>query len=129
LVSLPAEAIAVAVRWFLRHGLSYRDVEELLAERGIEVDHVTSYRCAGAGASAADRWAAASASTPCLPARVPCPPSLRSLAPTKTRDRCAAKVCRGWRARPSAECSWDRPVTPLSLHCPHIAYRSEAYRN
>jgi transposase, IS6 family len=28
----------------LRYGLSYRDVEELLAERGIEVDHVTIYR-------------------------------------------------------------------------------------
>jgi transposase-like protein len=27
------------VRWYLRFGLSYRDVEELLAERGIEVDH------------------------------------------------------------------------------------------
>jgi transposase-like protein len=24
--------IAVAVRWYLRYGLSYRDVEELLAE-------------------------------------------------------------------------------------------------
>ena len=34
----------VAVRWYLRYGLSYRDVEELLAERRIEVDHVTVYR-------------------------------------------------------------------------------------
>jgi transposase-like protein len=34
----------VAVRWYLRYGLSYRDVEELLAERGITVDHVTIYR-------------------------------------------------------------------------------------
>ena len=40
----PAEVITVAVRWYLRYGLSYRDVEELLAERGIEVDHVTVYR-------------------------------------------------------------------------------------
>jgi len=32
------------VRWYLRYGLSYRDVEELLAERGITVDHVTVYR-------------------------------------------------------------------------------------
>jgi IS6 family transposase len=40
----PREVIAVAVRWYLRYGLSYRDVEELLAERGIEVDHVTLYR-------------------------------------------------------------------------------------
>jgi transposase, IS6 family len=37
-------AISVAVRWYLRYGLSYRDVEELLAERGITVDHVTIYR-------------------------------------------------------------------------------------
>lgn len=27
-------AVAVAVRWYLRYELSYRDVEELLAERG-----------------------------------------------------------------------------------------------
>jgi IS6 family transposase len=40
----PREVIAVAVRWYLRYGLSYRDVEEPLAERGIEVDHVTVYR-------------------------------------------------------------------------------------
>src|SRR6476660_2481899 len=40
----PREVIAVAVRWYLRYGLSYRDVEELLFERGIEVDHVTIYR-------------------------------------------------------------------------------------
>lgn len=40
----PRGVIAVAVRWYLRYGLSYRDVEELLAERGIHVDHVTVYR-------------------------------------------------------------------------------------
>ena len=38
------EVITLAVRWYLRFGLSYRDVEELLAERGIEVDHVSIYR-------------------------------------------------------------------------------------
>jgi transposase-like protein len=36
--------ITVAVRWYLRYGLFYRDVGELLAERGIEVDHVTVFR-------------------------------------------------------------------------------------
>jgi IS6 family transposase len=36
--------IVLAVRWYLRFGLSYRDVEELLTERGIKVDHVTVYR-------------------------------------------------------------------------------------
>ncbi len=40
----PPEVIVLAVRWYLRFGLSYRDVEELLAERGVEVDHVTVYR-------------------------------------------------------------------------------------
>jgi transposase, IS6 family len=40
----PPDVILVAVRWYLRFGLSYRDLEEILAERGIEVDHVTLYR-------------------------------------------------------------------------------------
>jgi transposase-like protein len=40
----PPEVIVLAVRWYLRFGLSYRDVEELLAERGVEVDHVTVHR-------------------------------------------------------------------------------------
>jgi transposase-like protein len=40
----PAEVIVVAARWYLRYGLSYRDVEELPVERGVEVDHVTAFR-------------------------------------------------------------------------------------
>jgi transposase-like protein len=40
----PPEVITIAVRWYLRYGLSYRDVEELMAERGVTVDHVTVYR-------------------------------------------------------------------------------------
>jgi transposase, IS6 family len=40
----PRETIAVAVRWHLRYGPSYRDVEELLTERGVQLDHVTIYR-------------------------------------------------------------------------------------
>ncbi|WP_344402095.1 IS6 family transposase [Catellatospora chokoriensis] len=40
----PPEVIVVAARWYLRYNLSYRDVEELLVERGVEVDHVTVYR-------------------------------------------------------------------------------------
>jgi len=40
----PPDAIIVAVRWYLRFGLSYRDVQEPLTERGVEVDHVTVYR-------------------------------------------------------------------------------------
>jgi transposase-like protein len=40
----PPDVIVIAVRWYLRFGLSYRDVEELLVERGVQVDHVTIYR-------------------------------------------------------------------------------------
>jgi IS6 family transposase len=40
----PPDVILLAVRWYLRYGLSYRDVAELLAERGVDVDHVTIYR-------------------------------------------------------------------------------------
>ena len=40
----PPEVILIAVRWYLRFGLSHRDLEELLAERGIAVDHVTLFR-------------------------------------------------------------------------------------
>ena len=39
----PSDVTVLAVRWYLRFGLSYRDVEEL-TERGVEVDHVTVYR-------------------------------------------------------------------------------------
>jgi IS6 family transposase len=40
----PLDVILLAVRWYLRYGLSYRDIEELLAERGVDVDHVTINR-------------------------------------------------------------------------------------
>jgi transposase-like protein len=43
-VPLPARRDHVAVRWYLRYDLSYRDVEELLVERGIQVDHVSIFR-------------------------------------------------------------------------------------
>ena len=52
------------MRWYLRYGLSYRDVEELLAERGIAVDHVSVYRWAQRFTPAADERGQA------LPARV-----------------------------------------------------------
>src|SRR5258706_13252754 len=40
----PPDVIVVAVRWYLGFNLSYRDVEGLLVERGVEVDHVTVFR-------------------------------------------------------------------------------------
>ena len=38
------EVILWAVRWYCRYGISYRDLEEMLSERGIDVDHTTIYR-------------------------------------------------------------------------------------
>ena len=40
----PPEVILIAVRWYRRYGLSYWDLEELFAERGVDVDHVTLFR-------------------------------------------------------------------------------------
>lgn len=40
----PPDVILTAMRWYLRYKLSYRDVEELLAERGVSVDHATINR-------------------------------------------------------------------------------------
>ncbi|MBA3920235.1 MAG: IS6 family transposase [Nostocaceae cyanobacterium] len=39
-----AEIILLNVRWYCRYALSYRDLEEMMAERGIEVDHSTINR-------------------------------------------------------------------------------------
>jgi IS6 family transposase len=39
-----AEIILLCVRWYLRYSLSYRDLEELMLERGLRVDHTTIYR-------------------------------------------------------------------------------------
>ena len=36
--------ILMAVRWYFAYALSYRDIEELLRERGIVVDHATINR-------------------------------------------------------------------------------------
>jgi transposase, IS6 family len=33
--------ILPCVRWYLRYSLSYRDLEEMMAERGLAVDHTT----------------------------------------------------------------------------------------
>jgi transposase, IS6 family len=38
------EIIMCGVRWYLRYSLSYRDVEALMRERGLAVDHTTVFR-------------------------------------------------------------------------------------
>src|SRR5512134_1672793 len=40
----PAEIVLLCVRWYCRYGISYRDLEEMMDERGVAVDHVTLYR-------------------------------------------------------------------------------------
>ena len=40
----PAEVILWAVRWYLQFPISYRDLEHMLADRGVAVDHVSLYR-------------------------------------------------------------------------------------
>jgi transposase, IS6 family len=39
-----ADVILLCVRWYLRYSLSYRDLEEIMLERGLYVDHTTIYR-------------------------------------------------------------------------------------
>ena len=36
--------ILLCLRWYLRYSLTYRDLEEIMAERGLSVDHVTIWR-------------------------------------------------------------------------------------
>ena len=38
------EIVLWAVRWYCRYGVSYRDLEQMMGERGVEVDHLTIYR-------------------------------------------------------------------------------------
>ena len=38
------EIVLWAVRWYCRYGISYRDLEQMMAERGVNVDHTTIYR-------------------------------------------------------------------------------------
>jgi transposase-like protein len=39
-----ADIILICTRWYLRYALSYRDIEEMMTERGLSVDHTTIYR-------------------------------------------------------------------------------------
>ena len=41
----PKDAVLYAVYFYLRYTVSYRDFEEIMAERGVRVDHATLNRC------------------------------------------------------------------------------------
>jgi transposase-like protein len=63
----PVEVILWAVRWYLQFPISHRDLERMLADRGVEVDHVSL-----------DRW-------------------VQRFAPEfETRMRRHLRSCRGW---------------------------------
>ncbi|MCG9197813.1 IS6 family transposase, partial [Yersinia enterocolitica] len=38
------DIILWAVRWYCKYGISYRELQEMLAERGVNVDHSTMER-------------------------------------------------------------------------------------
>ncbi|WP_156413796.1 DDE-type integrase/transposase/recombinase, partial [Fluoribacter gormanii] len=38
------ELILQCVRWYCKYGISYRDLEQMMSERGLSVDHTTLYR-------------------------------------------------------------------------------------
>ena len=42
----PVEVMLVCVRWFAAYPLSLRNLEEMMAERGVLVDHATVHRWA-----------------------------------------------------------------------------------
>jgi transposase-like protein len=40
----PKDIILMSIRWYLSYSLSYREIEELLQERNIKIDHATLQR-------------------------------------------------------------------------------------
>jgi transposase-like protein len=71
----------LCVRWYLRYALSYRDLEEIMRERGLTVDHTTIYRWV-------QRYA------PELEKR--CRPHLKSIADSWRVDETYVKVKGAW---------------------------------
>jgi transposase, IS6 family len=76
-----ADIILCAVRWYLRYALSYRDVEELLRERGVSVDHTTVFRWVQRYAPELDRR---------------CRPSLRATNDSYRVDETYIKIKKRW---------------------------------
>src|SRR4028119_408897 len=50
-----SDIILLCVRWYLRYPLSYRNLSEMMLERGLTVDHSTVYRWVQAYAPELDR--------------------------------------------------------------------------
>jgi transposase, IS6 family len=41
---VPTDIILICVRWYCKYGISYRDLEEMMSERGVTVDYTTLFR-------------------------------------------------------------------------------------
>lgn len=49
------DIILTCTRWYLRYALNYRDLEEMMTERGLSVDHTTMFRWVQKYASEIDK--------------------------------------------------------------------------
>ena len=98
-----ATLILQAVSWYLRYPLSYRDIEELFLERGLEVDHSTLNRL-GARLRSPDRTPAAA--LPQTPLRVN--PGRRDIHRHGRQAKCSATA---WRSLPRSARSRLMPLT------------------
>ena len=80
-----ADIILCAVRWYLRYALSYRDIEELMHERGVSVDHTTVFRWVQRYAPELERRCRPQLKAPMTPTASMRPTSrLKSSGPTST---------------------------------------------
>lgn len=77
-----AEIILLNVRWYLRYRLSYRNLEEMMVERGLSIDHTTIYR-----------WVIAYSPE----MNQPCRPHLRSTSDSMRVDETYIKVKGIWK--------------------------------
>ena len=50
------EIVPWAVRWYCRYGISYQDVDQMMGERGVGVDHATLYRWVQKYAPEIEKW-------------------------------------------------------------------------
>ena len=75
------EIILLCVRWYLRYALSYRDLEEIMMERGLPVDHTTIFRWVQRYAPELDRR---------------CRPHLKATTDSWRVDETSIKVKKAW---------------------------------
>jgi hypothetical protein len=101
------DVILLCVRWYCRYSLSYRDLEEMMRERGLPVDHVTIFRWVQRYAPEINRrmrthlkmsgtsyrLAKVSSASPHSQGPLSTPVCLKSVFPTQPRRQTASGVC------------------------------------